>query len=187
MALLLESPPLPVGRLGMVARWKPVHLGHAAVLHALCRNSERAIIGIGSSNKYNARNPFTVAETAEMIHLVLDGYTNYQLFEVPDLGNGPRWQAMVRDAFGDLDLYLTANKWVADLLSPHWDVMHPVHLVPIEHRVPLTGTMVREAIARGEDWEEMVPPPVASYLKDRGLIRRFRDEFGLAVLASPSV
>jgi len=187
MALLLEAPPLPVSTLGMVARWKPVHLGHAAVLRAMCENAARVIIGIGSSNKYNASNPFTVAETAEMIHLVLDAYSNYQLFEVPDLGNGPRWQAMVRDAFGDLDLYLTANDWVANLLAPHWDVLHPVHIVPIDQRIPLTGTMVREAIARGEEWQDMVPPQIAHYLDKNGLIQRFREEFGLAVLADSNL
>ena len=66
----------------MVARWKPVHLGHAAVLRALCDRGEQALIGVGSANRYDARNPFTVAETREMLLRyaysgVLDGYLHY--------------------------------------------------------------------------------------------------------------
>ena len=35
----------------------------------------------------------------------------------------------------------------------------------------------------GEEWKNLVPPAVAAYLQDRGLVERFRREFGLATLA----
>mgnify|MGYP002750839863 CR=1 FL=1 len=54
-------------RIGMVARWRPVHLGHAPILRALCDRATHALIGIGSSNRYDFRNPFTLEETIDMI------------------------------------------------------------------------------------------------------------------------
>jgi nicotinamide-nucleotide adenylyltransferase len=84
-----------VGRIGMVARWRPVHLGQAAVLQALCDRADEALIGIGSANRYNLRNPFTAEETMEMIRLVLDGRDNYTLLPIPDLDDGPRWRKMI--------------------------------------------------------------------------------------------
>jgi cytidyltransferase-like protein len=87
-------------RIGMVARWKPVHLGHLAVLHALCEQANHALIGIGSANRYNARNPFTLEETTDMLRLALAGYDNYTLVPVPDLDDGPRWRLMLLDLFG---------------------------------------------------------------------------------------
>ena len=48
--------PGPYRRIGMVARWRPVHLGHVPVLRGLCREADLALIGIGSANRYNARN-----------------------------------------------------------------------------------------------------------------------------------
>jgi hypothetical protein len=57
----------PLAHLAMIARWKPVHIGHAAVLEGLVASAESVIIGIGSSNRYNAKNPFTAAETADML------------------------------------------------------------------------------------------------------------------------
>ena len=86
--MLDPLPALPdrVERIAMIARWKPVHLGHAAVLEALADRADHAIVGIGSPNKYDASNPFTADETAAMIRLVLDGRDNVELVEVPDLG-----------------------------------------------------------------------------------------------------
>jgi len=168
----------------MVARWKPVHLGHAAVLESLLETAEHVAIGIGSSNRYGLQNPFTAEESAEMIRRVLRGVPpeRYDLIEVPDLGHGPRWRAMVAELFGPLDLFVTANPWVRELMREIYRVVHPVSLIPPERRIPLDGTAVRRAMARGEGWREMVPPEIATYLQDEGLVRRFRREFGLATL-----
>ena len=64
------SPPR-LAALGMVARWKPVHLGHAAVLRGLMAAAPRVVLGIGSANRYDVRSPFTPAETRDMIRLVI--------------------------------------------------------------------------------------------------------------------
>jgi nicotinamide-nucleotide adenylyltransferase len=172
-----------VDRIGMIARWKPVHLGHAAVLEALVARASNARIGIGSSNRYDASNPFTAAETVRMIRIALDGHDNFTLTGVPDLGHGPRWRAMVLDVFGPLDLFVTANGYVRDLLKDDYAVVHPSWLVPPERHVPVDGTMVRHRMARGEDWRALVPPAIAGYLDRNGLVDRFRREFGLATLA----
>jgi nicotinamide-nucleotide adenylyltransferase len=171
-----------VGRIGMVARWRPVHLGQAPVLRALCEHGERALIGIGSSNTYDARNPFTFEETCTMIRLVLAGRSNYELLPVPDLHDGPRWRELVVALFGPLDVFVTDNAYVRSLLAGDYRIVRPVTLVPRAERVPLDGTMVRDALARGEAWREMVPAVVAQHIVAHGLDQRFRREFGLATL-----
>jgi nicotinamide-nucleotide adenylyltransferase len=175
--------PRKVGRIGMVARWRPVHLGQAAVLQALCDRAEQAIIGIGSSNRYNLRNPFTAEETTDMIRLALPGRTNYTLLPIPDLDDGPRWRKMIGDLFGPLDLFVTENPYVANLLKEDYPVIRPVSLIPDNQKIPINGTMVRRAMAEGGDWQQMVPPLVAYYLTQNKLDRRFRQEFGLQTLA----
>lgn len=176
------SAPGRVARLGMVARWKPVHRGHAAVLQSLLERADHVRLGLGSSNRYGLQNPFTAAESAEMIRRVLGPPARYDLVEVPDLGHGPRWRAMVAELFGPLDLFVTANPYVRELMREIYRVVHPVTLVPPERRLPVDGTAVRRAMARGEEWREMVPPEVATYLQEEGLVRRFRSELGLATL-----
>ena len=171
----------------MIARWKPVHLGHAAILRAVCNSGEAALIGIGSSNRYNARNPFTLDETRDMLQLALAASANYQIIPVPDLDDGPRWRVMVKDLFGVLDLFVTANPYVASLLRDDYRVIPPVELIPPRERVPAEGSEVRRAMARGDEWESLVPHVVAEYIKSNRLDRRFRDEFGLETLAMMTV
>jgi hypothetical protein len=43
--------------------------------------------------------------------------------------------------------------------------------------------MVRQAMAEGDGWQEMVPSAVADYLTQNQLDQRFRREFGLQTLA----
>lgn len=167
----------------MIARWKPVHLGHAAILETLCARADRVVVGIGSSNKYDVANPFTAAESRTMIGLVLAERGNYEVLDVPDLGHGPRWRAMVVGMLGSLDAFVTANAYVRSLLENDYRVLHPLELLPVERRVRASGTLVREAMARGEAWDELVPPVVARWLEAKGIVERFRIEFGLATLA----
>ena len=170
-------------RIGMIARWRPVHRGHAPVLRALCKRTSAALIGIGSSNRYNFRNPFTLEETIGMIRQVLASLDNYTLIPVPDLDDGPRWRKMVTDLFGSLDLFVTDNPYVSSLLSKDYRVIKPVELVPEDERIAIDGTVVRRTMARGGDWRDLVPKEVADYITARQLDERFRREFGLQTLA----
>jgi len=174
-------------RIGTVARWRPIHLGHTPVLRALCQKSELALIGIGSSSTYDYRNPFTLEETEAMMRLVLPHDCNFTLIAVPDLQDGPRWRAMVRELFGDLDIFVTDNPYVRELLAEWYPVIKPVELVADEDKIPLNATMVRQAMARGEHWQAMVPPAIAKYIEAHGLDTRFRAEFGLETLAIGSM
>lgn len=180
-------PGKPYHRIGMTARWKPVHVGQVAVLRAMCLKAEHVVVGIGSSNRYNARNPFTLAETEEMLRLALEGQTNFEIIPVPDLDDGPRWRVMVKDLFGKLDLFVTDNPYVANLMKDIYRLARPVELVPFEERVRVDGSMVRARMARGERWQDWVPARCVEYIESRGLDERFRREFGLQTLAMETV
>lgn len=174
--------------IGLVARFRPVHLAHAALLEALCERAGpggRVLVGIGSSNRYGARNPFTAGEAGVMIDAVLrPWHANYALLGVPDLGHGPRWRDLVHELMGPLDLFVTANPYVRDLMRGVYRVAHPRDLVPRARHVPVSGELVRRAMARGgHGWRDLVPCEVAAVLEGAGLVERFRREFGLSTLA----
>jgi nicotinamide-nucleotide adenylyltransferase len=167
-----------------VARFKPVHLAHAAILDGLCERFDEVLVGLGSSNRYGPRNPFTVEETAGMVRRALGARAaQVRLVEVPDLGHGPRWRAMVLGLFGPLDLFVSANDYVRGLMAEVYPLAHTLDVIPPERRVRVDGETIRRAWARGEPWEHLVPPGVATYLDERGLPERFRREFGLVTLA----
>jgi nicotinamide-nucleotide adenylyltransferase len=171
------------GRVGLGARFKPLHLGHAAVLEGLVAQADELLVGLGSVNRHDVRNPWTADESAEMIRRVIGEPPHVRLLRFDDLGDGPRWARMVADAMGRLDLFVSANPWVRELMEPRYAVAHPVEFVPPERRVALDATRVRRAMARNEDWRSMLPEPVARYLDENGLVARFTREFGLETLA----
>ena len=91
-----------LGKTGLIARFKPLHNGAALMLEQVCMQADHVIIGIGSCNKYNARNPFTADESRAMVDLYLrQRFSNYEFINVLDYGqiqaykNGRRWRAEV--------------------------------------------------------------------------------------------
>ena len=118
-----------------------------------------------------------------MIRLALPGRDNYTLIPVPDLDDGPRWRLMIRDLFGPLDLFVTANPYVASLLAKDYRIVEPVELILEDERIAVDGTMVRREMARGTAWRDLVPKEIADYIALRQLDERFRREFGLQTLA----
>lgn len=219
-------------RIAMIARWKPVHVGQAAVLRALCNAAGQVSIGVGSSNRYNARNPFTYEETEAMLRLVLgeipiagdgngskenkvtdgDGSRvkmlrlalggldtsrkghrttrpaeNYEILPVPDLDDGPRWRVMVKEMLGELDVFVTDNPYVADLMKDEYRLMRPVEFLSPSEHIYIDGSTVRAMMARGERWQDWVPGRVAQYIEENRLDERFRREFGLETLAMQSI
>ncbi|MEM7801300.1 MAG: hypothetical protein AAF633_19055, partial [Chloroflexota bacterium] len=141
------------------------------------------LVGIGGPNRYNLRNPFTLEETEAMLKIALQGADNVTLLPIPDLDDGPRWREMVKQRFGPLNLFVTDNPYVSELMQPVYHVMRPVYFVSPDERIPLNGTMVRLAMACGESWEALVEPDIAKYIKQNGLDSRFRKEFGLQAIA----
>ena len=180
-----------LGKIGVVGRFKPLHNGGVVMLETLCENAEHVTIGLGSCNKYNARNPFTAEESKKMIDLVLSPkYSNYSTLFIPDYAHvpeyrdGKKWVEEVLEQYGPLDAFISGDDYVSDLLKEHYRIIHPASLIPDDKKIRVRATMARVEIAKGTDeWKHYVPKEVADYLENSGLVERFRKEFGLETLA----
>ncbi len=177
-------------RLGVIGRFKPPHLGAVTMLEAVCTAADHIIIGIGSSNKYNVRNPFTVTETREMLEAVLPEKNNYLIVEIPDYAQDPeyadgqRWKHDIITSYGTLDAFVTGNPYVKQLLEDTYTIIHPATFIPKEQHLMLRATEVRLRLAQNNHWETYLPAAVATYIKEHHLDERFRKEFGLETLAT---
>ncbi len=179
-----------LGTVGVIGRFKPLHNGGAVMLETLCENADLVKIGIGSSNRYNARNPFTAEESKEMIDRLLSKkYSNYEFIFVQDFGHipeysdGQKWKQSIVEQYGKLDCFVTGNEYVASLLESNYKIIHPGDLIPEDKQVRLRATEVRVEMARFGDWKKLVPNEVSDYLEANGLVERFKKEFGLETLA----
>ncbi len=177
-------------KLGVIGRFKPLHNGGALLLETVCENAEHVIIGIGSPNKYNMRNPFTAEETKEMLEAYLSPrFRNYEIVfvkdyaQIPEYSDGKKWKEEAVKTFGSLDAFVTGNEWTAELLKQDYKIIHPAELIPEDKWIMLRATMVRVEMAKGMPWERLVPETVAKYIKEKELDERFKKEFGLETLA----
>lgn len=180
-------------RLGTIGRFKPLHEGAARMLDTLCEASDNLIIVIGSANKYDARNPFTISETTDMIDTYLRTHTsNYEFRFIHDYGHlpeyrdGSKWREEILTTLREVDAIVTGNPYVKSLLEKDFDIIHPADLVPETKHIRVSGSIVRNLLARGDEWKTLVPSSVSDYITNRGLDKRFRKEFGLETISTYS-
>jgi nicotinamide-nucleotide adenylyltransferase len=188
------------GKAALIARFKPLHIGSALMLDAVCRNYDFVYIGIGSSNKpLSATNPFTPEESTEMVNLFLGyaGHNNFQTFDMPDFAHlGPEhrdglsWKKHLSEtleSFGGIDYFVTGNSWVKEILEDTYTIIHPSAMVESKYHVPVKASMVRIAIAKNDDWQSLVPGCIAQYIHDNSLDERLRQMFGKEILENESM
>lgn len=171
----------------VLGRWQPVHLGHQAVLEALCEGFERVVIGVGSADTHDYRSPFSLAEVSEMLRLSLKYYDNYELAPIPDLRSDPEWCRLAEEAFRGIPRLVTANPYVRSLLEGRFAISHPADFLPEERKIRVSATMVRGEMARGGGWKALVAPEIAAFICENSLDLRFRGEFGLQTLALETI
>ena len=147
-----------------VGRFQPFHNGHLQdVINALKEVDELAI-GLGSAQENNTKkNPFTQNERMEMISLTLKklGIENYVLFTIPDYHDDDKWMDHIKDVTVPFEIaFIGENEWTERCFNTKG---YQVHKLPFLEG--LSATLVRERINNDDNWEELVPEEVASYIK----------------------
>ena len=99
----------------------------------------------------------------------------------------PEWRRMAIETFANSSLLVTANPYVKSLLADRFSISRPVDFIPQTRKIPVTATMVRKEMARGGDWQSLVPAEIAAFILQNRLDRRFRSEFGLHTLAMETI
>ncbi|VVB78003.1 Nicotinamide-nucleotide adenylyltransferase [uncultured archaeon] len=80
------------GEVVTIMRANPPHINHTNMLRELCKKSVFVKVNLGSSNKFNEKNPFKIEERQDMIELALKGHCkNYEIKPLPDFGDDNAW------------------------------------------------------------------------------------------------
>ena len=169
-------------------RFQMLHYGHMEYLLAGKERCERLIIGISNPDvtlvKFNdanphrsaaASNPLSFFERYEMIRLaMLEAGVPREEFEiVPFPINYPEllFNYVPRDAKFYMTIY---DEWSEDKQRVLQDLGCEVEVMwkRSNEEKKISGTEVRAAIARGEDWRPLVPKSVYDYVKTHELEQR---------------
>jgi len=141
-----------------LARLQPLHLGHLHAIKQAMKKFDKVIIAIGSSNKQNTlENPFSFEEREEMIRMC---FGEFEIVGLEDKESDEEWceELMKKSNF---DVVISGSEWVRGCISNVKKVIPPELLIPEIYN----GTNIREKMARGEKWEDLVPEKVARYIK----------------------
>lgn len=141
-----------------LARLQPLHLGHLHAIKQAMKKFDKVAIAIGSSNKQNTlENPFSFEERREMVRLCLG---ECEVIGAEDKETDKEWveELMKKTSF---DVVISGSEWIKKCFSNLKKVILPEFLIPEIYN----GTNIREKMANGEKWEDLVPREVANYIK----------------------
>jgi nicotinamide-nucleotide adenylyltransferase len=159
-----------------VGRFQPFHKGHLATVRFALEKVSQLVIVVGSAQKsHEPKNPFTAGERIRMIKETLESEKidpgRILIIPVPDVDVHSLWT------------------WQVDMLVPKYDVVFandPFTLMlfrergiktveaPLVDRKEMQATEIRSRMAAGENWEDLVPAPVAKIIKEIGGVERVK-------------
>lgn len=152
-----------------IGRFQPFHNGHLDALKQIFAREEKVIIAIGSSNvSGTAGNPYTAAQRSSFISAALGEFPQYlgryTIVEVPDINDNPRWPAHVESTVAAMTQNFGAVYTGSPLTKALFEQYssHPVE--DLKKNIEVSATDVRFKMLHGEDWQSLVPTPVAKLL-----------------------
>jgi len=165
------------GRALFIGRFQPFHKGHMAMVKRILETNDEIIVGIGSAQySHTGENPFTAGERYEMIKRALDaeGIHDYHIVPIPDTHVHSVWVSHVKSLVPYFDVVYTNSDLVVRLFREHgMKVLSP----PLLERETYSGTVIRRRMLKGGDWESLVPPVVAAYIKEIDGVQRIRETY----------
>ena len=148
----------------IIGRFQPVHRGHVEAIRKALKECEKVTIAIGSAQeKRTERNPFSAKERKKMIEKSLGKDTMRICFVyMRDFGNNGKWMKALLKKCGNFDVAYSSNPIVASLLKKCGKVK------PMRSRFRISGTEIREMIARGrKEWRKFVPEEIAKEVEKK--------------------
>lgn len=147
------------------------------VIRDLFSEFDEIVIVIGSAQEaFTCRNPFTAGERIEMIDRVLreNGYSrdSYWLIPVPDLHKPLAWTTFVLGMVPRVNAVASGNPHTLGIYE--WIGFKTIRVNMYDPHI-YSGTHIRKLMVRGSDWEELVPRPVADYIKSINGVERVRE------------
>ncbi len=158
-----------------IGRFQPFHNGHYAALKWILDQFEQVILAIGSAQfSHTKDNPMTVGERIECIWNLLkyEGLLNRVIITcVPDVGFHKQWVAVVKQHCPRFDIVFSNDTLTRILFIEEG---YEVRNIPFFNRDKYEASKIREAIYRGERWEDFVPSSVAEYIKYKRIDERIK-------------
>jgi nicotinamide-nucleotide adenylyltransferase len=160
-----------------VGRFQPFHYGHLYAIKKILEETNEVLIVVGSAQmSHEPDNPFTAGERLEMIREALKAsdipIENYMLIPIPDAPAHRVWVSQVESQTPRFDVVFTNQPLTRRLLI---EAGYEVKEIKLHMRKKFEATEIRRRILAEENWADLVPPEVFSYIKQIDGEGRIRD------------
>jgi len=160
-----------------VGRFQPFHLGHLKAIKDIVEKAEELVITIGSAQYgYDSLNPFTGGERFIMIRLALNEAkvdpARYLVVPIPDLHRPLVWVSWVVSLVGYIDVVFSNEPVTVGIFK---EKGYRVESVPPYRQELYSGSEIRHRIREDEDWRDLVPKGVASYIESVDGVARIKE------------
>lgn len=159
-------------KIGMfLGRFQPFHKGHLAACEMMLNDCERGFLVLGSANiAPEPDNPYTVFERRAMVEIALREaslLTNCEIYVIEDIPDDSKWVAYVESHVPHFTHVYSGKGLHFDLFAE----THKYEMVKLSRVNEIYATKIREAVIKGEKWEDLVPDLVVREIKKMGLHR----------------
>lgn len=160
-----------------VGRFQPFHLGHLEAIQRVLKETDEAVIVIGSAQySHNINNPFTAGERLVMIRRALTeagvDYLRVWVVPVPDVHLHMLWVAAL-EGYTPRFKFVYSNESLTRRLF--MEAGYKVKSIRFYVRKDYNSTLVREKMLKGDSWTSLVPKSVAEFITEIDGINRLRD------------
>lgn len=150
----------------VIGRFQPFHLGHKYLIERSLEICGNIIIGIGSSNISDAKNPYSYIERKKFIQEFIkeEGIEKHviKIVSIPDHPDDTIWLSRLIDKTGKIDASIGDNAWVNGIFER---ANVPVVKIGLFKRRTLEGTKIRKLMQEDGKWEDRVPISIQMLLK----------------------
>lgn len=160
-----------------IGRFQPFHLGHLEAVKWILERVDEVIIGIGSSQySHSLKNPFTTGERITMVIKALEWVgikrRRFLTLPIPDIHMHSLWVKHVISLTPSFQTVFTNEPLTRRLFEE--DGRFKLSPIPFFKRELYSATEIRRRIISGDSWEELVPKPIAEYIREIGGVERIR-------------
>lgn len=160
-----------------VGRFQPFHKGHLKAIEFILNEVEELAIVIGSAQySHKINNPFTAGERLVMISRALKessiDLSRVWIVPVPDVHLHMLWVSALEGYTPRFDVVFSNEPLTRRLFM---EAGYKVKKIRFFERRLYTSTLIREKMIKGDDWKELVPKSVETFLQEIDGINRLRD------------
>jgi len=159
----------------VVGRFQPFHKGHLAVIREALAQCDDLIVVIGSAeDSHTDKNPFTAGERYQMLlsSLTAGERSRVMIIPVRDVNRYSVWVTHIESYVPPFDLVFSNSGLTRSLFR---DAGYLVRKTRAYSPNTYSATEVRRRIVSGEKWEDLVPAPVAVFLRGIDVRQRLLD------------